>query len=409
MILGIISLVSDVHDPDAINRTSGVLLQELANTFEIRHIQPQQMGEVDIPLVFVKTGGTENKFKAVAGHFRDNGLPVTLLTTGSNNSLAASLEILSWLNQSGFRNPLLLHGELSDMLTKLRSRFRLVDMIRNLTQTRIGVLGKPSDWLIASEVDYLSVQERWGVSIQDIDIKDVIDRIQAVPESRIIEAIPQFSESGSLDGIGIEDFGPAVQIYLGIQQAIIDFQLTAVTLRCFDLIAPLQSTGCLALARLNDEGIPAGCEGDIPALFTMILNHLIQSRPTFMANPSGIFQDRIRFAHCTVPLSMTVSHSYKSHFESGIGVAVSGGFPSLGMTISKIGGRKLDRFYVDEADFSGNSSDADLCRTQLWLKPRKGVRYFTTSPLGNHHIIGTDQYADSFRLLMQSLGCREVG
>ena len=34
------------------------------------------------------------------------------------------------------------------------------------------------------------------------------------------------------------------------------------TVRCFDLLGRIGTTGCLALAILNAEGIPAACEGD---------------------------------------------------------------------------------------------------------------------------------------------------
>ena len=46
--------------------------------------------------------------------------------------------------------------------------------------------------------------------------------------------------------------------------------LDACVVRCFDLVTDLRTTGCLALSWLLDQGVVAGCEGDIPATLTMV-------------------------------------------------------------------------------------------------------------------------------------------
>ena len=37
---------------------------------------------------------------------------------------------------------------------------------------KLGVIGKPSDWLIASDVDYKKVNELFDIELVDIDIKE---------------------------------------------------------------------------------------------------------------------------------------------------------------------------------------------------------------------------------------------
>ena len=39
---------------------------------------------------------------------------------------------------------------------------------------RIGVIGTPSSWLIASNVDYLLAKRRWGVEYTDIALERVV-------------------------------------------------------------------------------------------------------------------------------------------------------------------------------------------------------------------------------------------
>ncbi|MCP5107429.1 MAG: fucose isomerase, partial [bacterium] len=192
----------------------------------------------------------------------------------------------------------------------------------------------------------------------------------------------------------------AVKIYLGLKRTISEHNLSALTLRCFDLLKAFNNTGCLALARLNDEGIPAGCEGDIPALFTMMINHLITGAPSFMANPSLIHENNITLAHCTIPLSITESFGFETHFESGIGVGITGKIKKGPVTLTKIGGPHLDRFYVAEGEMTAVPQSGELCRTQVTIKMEEPLDYFFNSPLGNHHIISSGRHATRFKEIM---------
>ena len=104
MKIGIISLMSDVHDAGTINRASGPIIAKLKHSFELEEIKIETIDSVDLPIIFVKTGGTEHKFKQLASALLASGKPLTILSTHTNNSLPASMEILSWANMKGFKN-----------------------------------------------------------------------------------------------------------------------------------------------------------------------------------------------------------------------------------------------------------------------------------------------------------------
>ena len=65
MKIGVISLVSDVHDPSAVAGNSNTILSLLKKSFEIEEINISEIHRVDIPIVFIVTGGTEHKFKKI--------------------------------------------------------------------------------------------------------------------------------------------------------------------------------------------------------------------------------------------------------------------------------------------------------------------------------------------------------
>ncbi|MBQ4022115.1 MAG: hypothetical protein II613_06155, partial [Bacteroidales bacterium] len=73
----------------------------LGADFELAGADFSGYGTKPCELIYVRTGGTEGAFKAV--FCKDGGRPaipepVRLLTSGKSNSLAASMEIMSYLN-----------------------------------------------------------------------------------------------------------------------------------------------------------------------------------------------------------------------------------------------------------------------------------------------------------------------
>ena len=354
-------------------------------------------GSHDAELIYVRTGGTENAFKAV---FPRLAGPVRLLTSGASNSLAASMEILSFLRQNG-REGEILHGSAAYIAERIAALSRASRARRRLQGSRAGVVGRPSDWLIASEPDRAAVKERLGIELVDIPIEELITEIH----SGLCEGpsgFPLKSVKHSVNRkVTQKVFDGALDIYSALKRLIDRYELSAVTVRCFDLLEAVGNTGCIALALLNAEGIPAGCEGDIPTLLTMCVSNALFDVPGFMANPSRMDPStgEMIFAHCTVPLNMLRNYSYDTHFESGIGVAVKGELPEGPVTLFKMA-PGLDRCFTAEAGLIKNLSEKSLCRTQvlLRLEDRSLCRdYFLKDPIGNHHVIIPGHRAQEIR------------
>lgn len=242
---------------------------------------------------------------------------------------------------------------------------------------RLGLIGKPSDWLIASSFDRIALRERLGMEVVDIPIEEI-------------------TSLGEVDA-GMEG---AQCICNRLRKVVEREHLDGVTLRCFDLLTTVKNTGCMALAQLNDEGIPAACEGDVPALVTMMLVRRLTGEVGFQCNPAQIEGNEMLFAHCTLPLSMCERYSLTTHFESGMGVAIHGELPLGDYTLVKVSG-DLQRVFAEDTQLIRNQYAPNLCRTQVWLRVREEARqYFLTNPIANHHILVRGHYADKFREIL---------
>lgn len=324
-------------------------------------------------LIYIRTGGSEEFFKAL-----DLKGDIRLLTSGKENSLAAAMEILSYVNSRGGRGEIL-HGSPAEIASRLRpsaassvaddgmSWIRPLPTGLRLDGVRIGVIGAPSDWLIASGVDYSKACSRLGVEMVDIPIEELVDEIKK-------------------SDCDLHSFQGSEAVYEALKIIAAKYALNALTLRCFDLLSLVGNTGCLALARLNSEGIVSSCEGDIPALITMLIASKLTGCPGFQCNLSRISGDELLFAHCTVPLSMVESYTYTTHFESGIGTAIKAELPLGKVTIFKVA-PDLERMALIPAELVRNQSESGLCRTQVIVKVSGAAGYFLKESLANHHII----------------------
>ena len=244
--------------------------------------------------------------------------------------------------------------------------------------------------------------QRYGIETVDIDLQRVIDGIKAVPQTEAINvAQAMVKRAKTVKEPSCADMVEAAKTYLAIKKICQEERLDALTIRCFDIVKACGTTSCLALALLNDEGIVAGCEGDMQSLLSMYLAKRLCNETAFMANPSQLTDESSMLAHCTIPLSMCNETVVRSHFESGIGVAIQGLLPLTDYTLFKWGGPKLDRYFVTEAKAIETPYSNHFCRTQITLninlKP-----YLLQHSIGNHHVIIRGRHADEIRRFMQA-------
>ncbi len=378
------TITSGLHDESEVSRLSDQFLSGIFpdGNFEFRGSSFQDFGTHTLDLIYVRTGGAEGIFKSLLPEMLSRGISrYYLLTSGKSNSLAASLEILSYLGQQGLKGEVL-HGSPEYLRSRINALERVAIARQKLQGARIGVIGEPSDWLISSHADPVALMDRIGVKLESIPMEELV---QEIGRSK---ADPAPSEVPMADNVRASYPG-ATQIYHALEVLVKNHKLNALTLRCFDLLSSVGNTGCLALASFNADGFPASCEGDVPALLSMMISQALTGFTGFQANPSRIDVEtgEILFAHCTVPFNMVRNWQYDTHFESGIGVGIHGEIPEGPVTLFKVSG-KLDRFFAAEGELLYNQYEDNLCRTQVVLKVKpEEARYFLTKPIGNHHII----------------------
>ena len=396
MSIAIYTLTSKLHDEEAVGAVTREFLNSLEVDYEFKGSDYADYGSHSLDLIYVRTGGTEGIFKRLLSELQAKSeRPFYLLTSGKSNSLAASMEILSYLRQNDFKGEII-HGKPDYISKRIRLLAKVGEARQSLKGSKLGIIGEPSDWLISSVADKDTVMRRLGISLVDIPMQELLDVIAVTP-------LRESNEQASADAIR-NAMPVANQIYDALKTIVERYQLQGFTIRCFDLLTAVHNTGCLALAKLNSEGVVAGCEGDVPAMLSMKIAQSLLGVSGFQANPASINPEtgEMLFAHCTIPFNMVERYEFDTHFESGIGVGIRGYMKEGPVTIFKVSG-DLSRSFIEEGELIHNQAKPDLCRTQqvIQLSHPDKTSYFLTNPIGNHHIILPGHHHD----LLEGLLC----
>lgn len=367
MKINIYPIVSSLHDKSVIENNTNELIHLLKNNsnHEYNIVSIDKLYDADLSLILVLSGGSENEFLANIKKLRE---PFYILTYGYNNSLAASLEILSYIKDNNYQGEVL-HGDVNYLVNRIDSL---------LNRVNYGVIGKPSDWLIASKINYFDATKH-NVNLIDIEIDEVIN------EYNKIDYVKPLDINLNYDKLELEKANKLYQVLLKIKEK---YNLAGLTIRCFDLLSKLNTTSCLALAILNKDKTISTCEGDIPSMISMKIIYDLFKQSSFQANPSqiNVNDKEIIFAHCTLPFDMCSNFKLDTHFESNIGIGIKGELDLKRVTIFKLA-KNLKDYFVETGTIIENLNSDKLCRTQIKIKLDNNIDYFLTRPYGNHHII----------------------
>ena len=134
---------------------------EFTEDFDVFAAQP-------LRLFYIGSGGSEMLFRAVYDKVEG---PYYLLTQRAHNSLAASMEILSFLGEQG-RSGEILHGDHDELARRIRILMRAVETKEKLKGMRLGVTGE-SDWLIGAPVDGELLRERSGMELVHVPMSEI--------------------------------------------------------------------------------------------------------------------------------------------------------------------------------------------------------------------------------------------
>ncbi len=333
----------------------------------------------------------------------DFGLPLVLY--GGDYTIAPRrLEATDYWKSKGLRVHIALkRDDLKDQLGLLAAKHR----IEHTHALQIG-----SRYSISS--DPRVALQALGVQIHSRERAAYLRYYEAAEADQVSALVKEWTgEAERIVEPTVQDLIKSARFYLAIKRLLEEHGAGAVAINCLPLVEEMQGTPCLALVRLNDEGIPAACEGDLTALMTMVFMERLASRPGFMGNIIYANPDEniIEVNHCVLPLRMRgydqPQKPYLLRDYHGRGMGACAAYePEVGITVTVA---RFDNQFCEMAFVKGQlvGYGEEYCRTNMRVKIAD-TRAFIRQARGNHHILVYGDHTARIKALCEELGIRPV-
>lgn len=400
-----IPVASPLHNPKLVDPILDRIRAKISGYVDYTYDKITDLSSVDLSklkstsglVLIVLTGGTEELISSLIGSV---GKPAVLVAHNSQNSLAASLEAISLLRAEGYYVGLVLESEVE----RVKYFSKAVKALSTIRGLKVISIGKPSPWLIYSISQEAQLKRDFGFKVEYVDLGEVLKVKSEIPSSEIVKTKRDWRLDRVVKGVNERDLDEALRLYLALKEITKKYNGRVLTIRCFDLLR-YGVTACLALSILNSEGIIVGCEGDIPATISMAILSSIANRPSFMGNIVWVSGDRVLFAHCTIALSMVSRFTLRTHFESGLSVAIEG-YPKCGevVTFAKIDSRRRVILVGRGVVLNDKPLRSDNCRTQILVRVLGNARELVEDPVGNHVALTYGDHTEAIRYLAEMVG-----
>lgn len=257
--------------------------------------------------------------------------------------------------------------------SELLWRLRVLYALKNFVGARIVALGGP--WgKYAPEAPQVA-HDKYQLHIIDVSYEDITARIQAAMQNSGQVAAAQRRAEKYLalpDTTLMTDRKFVTNAFL-LQDVLKDLMrehdAPAFTIRgCMGTILPIaQTTPCLTLSVLNDEGLMAFCESDFVIIPAGILLHYICGRPVFLHNSTFPHDGIVTCAHCTAPRRFDGTRyepaRIMTHYESEYGAAPKVEMP-LGRRVTFIDPEYATNRWLGFTGIIRSNPFYEICRSQ---------------------------------------------
>jgi L-fucose isomerase-like protein len=348
-----------------------------------------ELVESNPDILFFLSGGSENaaRKQVKPGNF------YLLIGSKHDNAYASATEVKAFLNEMNIAS-FLLDEEEAETITFLNDFLIIKKALDNLKDKRLGLIGKVSDWLISSGIPAETLDSKLGIKLLTLPWSELNHFSKFQGSEKFLEAF-----AGSK-----VDLAETAKVSEMLAQTIQKYKLDAITVECFPMVQKDSVTACLPLAHLNNEGFPAGCEGDITAITGMILCKELTGIVPWIANINKVTESVCMFSHCTIAPGLITDLKVKTHFETGKGTAIEGNFKDDIVTIFRFN-HSLSKAFIAKANVIARPKLPSACRTQIEVKlSGNEVKLLREKPLGNHHLILPGDYVQLLQFACKILG-----
>jgi L-fucose isomerase-like protein len=296
-------------------------------------------------------------------------------------------------------------------------RLRALYGIKNFIGKRILALG--GAWGKYDERAPKVAREKYGIDIVELSYDDLKRRVtNAKADGRLVARAEKWTEE-YLSQPNVTLAAPrknvvnAFLVYAIVKEWMQQHDSVVFTIKnCMTKLLPIaDTTPCLLLGWLNDEGLLAFCESDFVVIPSGILLHYVSGKPVFLHNSTFPHGGVVTCAHCSAPRRMD-GRKYEptdvvTHYESDCGAA-----PKVKMAVGQ------EVTFIDPEYSSGRwvgfkgvitrNPSYDICRTQQDVEIQGDWKQLVNEVRDSHWMMAYGDYLKELGYASRKLGIQWV-
>ncbi len=297
----------------------------------------------------------------------------------------------------------------ADLLWRLRGLHGL----KNFVGTRIVALGGP--WGKYAPDAAQKAQERFGLKIVDVSYDDFGPRIRrALADQKAMASAEDWVRRYlAVPGTALHTERKfvvnAFVLYRLFKDLLEEHQASAFTIKsCMGTILPMaETTACLSLSLMNDEGAIAFCESDFVIIPAGLLLRHIARKPVFLHNSTFPHKGIVTCAHCTSPRRLD-GQKYEpaevlTHFESEYGAAPKVDMP-IGQEVTFVDPEYSKPRWLGFKGTVKSNPAYDICRSQQDVLIQGDWRKLVPEVRDSHWVMAYGDYLRELGYAARKLG-----
>ena len=191
----------------------------------------------------------------------------------------------------------------------LSSWIRAFQTRKNLSKTKIAVIGKHPDGFHTCSFDSGKLNEISGVTVEQMELDDLFDEAEKIEQKSVNLVRNELdSKISGLELVEQESLEKSIRILSALRKKAESEGFQGFSVRCWpEFFTEYGCAACGAMGILNSQGIASGCEADVYGTISTLILNWLGGEPSFIADLVDIDKsdDTGVFWHCGLaPLNM---------------------------------------------------------------------------------------------------------
>jgi len=250
-------------------------------------------------------------------------------------------------------------------LARIADTIRAASVLRKLRHTRIGLVGSGRvPGFYGSNYDEFSVKQRFGVTVQRVDLSAVFSLAAQMPQKEAAAEVTKLKAESPVVDTPDNELEQTIRGEWALRRLADERTWDGIALRCWpEWFDGMGTTPCAAAARLCDSGLLVSDEADVLGLISMLLcsyaaDHTVVTLLDMISIDEQ--RDTLGFWHCGAAapsLADESGHCYTRHFQTPItgrtewlGCVVQETLRPSPATVMRLAGPAGNRFVLAEGD-----------------------------------------------------------